>query len=390
MLVGMPCVTREKKTIKNKAIQQIIMEKHLNTVIAGSGCYLPPRVVKNDHFLSTEFYDTDGKRIERTNEDIVEKFRELVGITERRYVEDGVNNSDMAAEAARRAIESWGGDPETLDYVIVAHNYADIPETTYCSEMVPSVSARVKHKLGIKNRQCIPYDMIFGCPGWLQGVILAHHLIQARLAHNILVVGSDTLSRICDPHDRDQMIFSDGAGAVVLTGEESDKKYGVLSTATLSDTGEESDYLKGSPSVNPDYSGPRRTVIRMAGRKVYEYVLRNVPGAIKSALDQAGLTLDEMAKMIIHQANEKMDEAVFIRLRRLYPGCKKESKEFMPMSLSFLGNSSVATIPTLYDLIAREQLPEHRFHAGDNVILTSVGAGMSINAVIYRFPDNWK
>ena len=106
------------------------MEKHLNTVIAGSGCYLPPRVVKNDHFLSTEFYDTDGKRIERTNEDIVEKFRELVGITERRYVEDGVNNSDMAAEAARRAIEAWGGDPETLDYVIVAHNYADIPETT--------------------------------------------------------------------------------------------------------------------------------------------------------------------------------------------------------------------------------------------------------------------
>lgn len=131
-------------------------------------------------------------------------------------------------------------------------------------------------------------------------------------------------------------------------------------------------------------------MIRMAGRKVYEYVLKNVPAAIKVAMDAAGLTLDDMAKMIIHQANEKMDEAVFTRLRRLYPGCKKESKEFMPMSLSFLGNSSVATVPTLYDLISRGQLPDHHFHGSDNIILTSVGAGMSINAVIYRFPENWK
>lgn len=363
------------------------MEKYLNTVIAGSGSYLPPKVIENDYFLSTEFYDVDGTRIDRTNEDIIEKFRELVGITERRYAEDGVNNSDMAAMAAEKAIERWGGSKEDLDYIIVAHNYADIPETTFCSELVPSVSARVKHKLGIKNSRCIPYDMVFGCPGWVQGVILAHQLMQARLAKNILVVGSDTLSRICDPHDRDQMIFSDGAGAVVLTAEESDKKYGVLSTASVSDTGEETDYLKGGPSVNPDYQGPRRTMIRMAGRKVYEYVLKKVPGAIKEAMDQAGLVLDDMSKMIIHQANEKMDEAVFTRLRRLYPGSKKESKEFMPMSLSFLGNSSVATVPTLYDLICQGRFPEHQFNPGDNIILTSVGAGMSINAVIYRFPD---
>lgn len=366
------------------------MEKYLNTVITGSGCYLPPRVITNDYFLDAEFYDTEGKKIERTNQDIIEKFRDLVGITERRYVEDSMNNSDMAAQAALKAIEDWGGDKDELDYVIVAHNYADIPQQTYCSEMVPSVSARVKHKLGIRNNRCVPYDMIFGCPGWVQGVILAHQLIQGRIARHILVVGSDTLSRICDPHDRDRMIFSDGAGAVVLSAQESDHRCGILATATQSDTGDESDYLKGGPSLNPDYDGPRRTMIRMAGRKVYEYVLKNVPGAIKSAMDQAGLMLDDMAKMIIHQANEKMDEAVFTRLRRLYPGCKKESREFMPMSLSFLGNSSVATIPTLYDLISRGQLPGHVFHPSDNVIFTSVGAGMNINAVIYRFPDEIK
>lgn len=366
------------------------MEKYLNTVITGSGCYLPTRVITNDYFLDAEFYDTEGKKIDRTNQDIIEKFRDLVGITERRYVEDTMNNSDMACQAALKAIEDWGGDKDELDYVIVAHNYADIPQQTYCSEMVPSVSARVKHKLGIRNNRCVPYDMIFGCPGWVQGIILAHQLIQARVARHILVVGSDTLSRICDPHDRDRMIFSDGAGAVVLSAQESDRRYGILATATQSDTGEESDYLKGGPSLNPDYDGPRRTMIRMAGRKVYEYVLKNVPGAIKSAMDQAGLVLDDMAKMIIHQANEKMDEAVFTRLRRLYPGCKKESREFMPMSLSFLGNSSVATVPTLYDLISKGQLPGHVFHPSDNVIFTSVGAGMNINAVIYRFPDEIK
>ena len=366
------------------------MEKHLNTVIVGSGCYLPERVITNDYFLDAEFYDIDGKKIERTNEDIIEKFRDLVGVTERRYARDGVNNSDMAAAAAEKAIEDWGGDREDLDYVIVAHNYADIPETTFCSEIVPSVSARVKHKLGIRNNRCLPYDMVFGCPGWVQGVILGHQLIQAGIARNILVAGSDTLSRICDPHDRDRMIFSDGAGAVILSARQADTKYGVLSTASQSDTGEESDYLKGGPSLNPDDPGPRRTMIRMAGRKVYEYVLKNVPGAIKSALDDAGLVLDDMAKMIVHQANEKMDEAIFTRLRRLYPGCKKESREFMPMSLSFLGNSSVATVPTLYDLISKKQLPGHTFHPSDNIIFASVGAGMSINAVIYRFPDEIK
>ena len=100
------------------------MEKHLNTVIVGSGCYLPERVITNDYFLDAEFYDIDGKKIERTNEDIIEKFRDLVGVTERRYARDGVNNSDMAAAAAEKAIEDWGGDREDLDYVIVAHNYA--------------------------------------------------------------------------------------------------------------------------------------------------------------------------------------------------------------------------------------------------------------------------
>ena len=172
------------------------------------------------------------------------------------------------------------------------------------------------------------YDMIFGCPGWVQGVILGHQFIQAGLAKNILVIGSDTLSRAYDPHDRDSMIFADGAGAVVLSAIEDSKKYGVLSTAVQSDNGDEIEYLKGGPSLNPDYAGKRPSMIRMAGRKVYEYVLKNVPAAIKEAMDKAGVELQDTEKMLIHQANEKMDEAVFLRLKRLYRGCTHESKDF--------------------------------------------------------------
>ena len=128
-------------------------------------------------------------------------------------------------------------------------------------------------------------------------------------------------------------------------------------------------------------------MIRMAGRKVYEYVLRNVPAAIKSALDSAELSLSQVSKLIIHQANEKMDEAVFIRLKRLYKDCKAESRDFMPMSLPFLGNSSVATVPTLFDLVSRGKMEGHVFNPSDNIILASVGAGMNINTVVYRFPD---
>ncbi|MDD4820306.1 MAG: ketoacyl-ACP synthase III, partial [Flavobacteriales bacterium] len=260
------------------------MKKFLNTVIVGSGSYLPERVVTNDYFMNAEFYDANNERIPRSNEDIIEKFRELVGITERRYAENHINNSDMATIAGAAAIEDWGGDKNTLDYVIVAHNYGDMHQGVHFTEIVPNMAARVKHKLGITNNKCIPYDMIFGCPGWVQGTILAHQFIQSKLAKNVLVIGSDTLSRAYDPCDRDSMIFADGAGAVVISGIEDDKKYGILSTSMQSDCGEEIDYLKGGPSLNPNYDGPRRSMIRMAGRKVYEYVLKNVPAAIKAAL----------------------------------------------------------------------------------------------------------
>ena len=121
----------------------------------------------------------------------------------------------------------------------------------------------------------------------------------------------------------------------------------------------------------------------MDGRKIYEYSLNNVPAAMKIAMDKSGVPAEELKKIIIHQANEKMNEAIVVRFIRQ---CKlsKTSAELMPMSIKELGNSSVATIPTLYDLLLRNKVENHKIYKGDIIMFASVGAGMNINAIVYR------
>ena len=123
--------------------------------------------------------------------------------------------------------------------------------------------------------------------------------------------------------------------------------------------------------------------IKMKGRKVYEYALKHVPSAMKLCLDQAGVDISQVSKILIHQANEKMDEEILNRLFGLY-GITKIPAGIMPMSIQSLGNSSVATIPTLYHLIRKGEMPEHEIKENDIIIFASVGAGMNINAVCYR------
>lgn len=124
--------------------------------------------------------------------------------------------------------------------------------------------------------------------------------------------------------------------------------------------------------------------IKMNGRKVYEFALNQVPLAIKAALDKAAVPISQISKVLIHQANEKMDNAILERLFQLY-GVSEIPKNIMPMTIGWLGNSSVATIPTMLDLILKGNLPNHEINAGDKVIIASVGAGMNINAVVYQF-----
>jgi 3-oxoacyl-[acyl-carrier-protein] synthase-3 len=123
--------------------------------------------------------------------------------------------------------------------------------------------------------------------------------------------------------------------------------------------------------------------IKMKGRKVYEYALKHVPLAMKACLEQSGVHLSEVNKILIHQANEKMDEEIVNRLYSLY-GYDKPAEGIMPMSIQWLGNSSVATIPTLYHMIMKGEMAEHEIKKGDVILFASVGAGMNINAVCYR------
>ena len=348
--------------------------------ITGVGSYIPTEIEKNDAFHNHQFLNADGSSIDNENTVIVEKFKEITGISERRYASPELTTSDMSFYAAEKAIKNAGIDKEEIDYIILAHNFGDVKHGTIQSDMVPCIAARVKHNLRIKNPKCVAYDLIFGCPGWLEGVIQANAFIKAGIAKKVLVIGSETLSRVVDKHDRDSMIFSDGAGATIIEASESAKD-GILAHETASFTYDEVHYLNFAKTFNKELVEDTR-YIKMNGRKIYEFALTEVPKAMKTCLDNSGESIDNLKKIVIHQANEKMDEAIAKRFYRLY---KKQVPEgVMPMSIHKLGNSSVATIPTLYDLILQHKLEGHEINKGDVIMFASVGAGMNINAIVYK------
>ena len=297
-----------------------------------------------------------------------------------RYAEDHLTSSDIGSIAAERAIANANIDPETIDYIIVAHNFGDVKSNTIQSDILPCLASRIKHNLRIKNPKCVAYDILFGCPGWVEGVIQAQAFIKARMAKRCLVIGTETLSRVVDKHDRDSMIYSDGAGASIV--EASDEEGGILAHETASFTYDEAYYLFFGNSNNQDLCRDTR-YIKMHGRKIYEFALNNVPAAMKACLDNSGIDISEVKKVLIHQANEKMDEAIIKRFYRLYK--TKEPEGIMPMSIHKLGNSSVATVPTLFDLIRNNKLENHSINKGDVIIFASVGAGMHINAIVYKY-----
>lgn len=352
----------------------------LRSVITGTGSYIPTVIKKNSDFISQEFYAEDNSLIPQTSK-IIDKFEKITGISERRYVTSDLRTSDIAAIAARLALEDSNIDPERLDLIIVAHNFGDVTDARLQIDTVPSLANRVKHILKIKNPACIAFDTLFGCPGWLLGVMQADAFFKGGSAKNALVIGAETLSRIFDVRDRDSMIFSDGAGAVVMEYRESEDS-GILSSSALSHSTEEICFLSMGEPYGPDTDNSTH-YMKMKGRKVYEYALTHVPEAMKQCLEKSGIPIAELKKIIIHQANEKMDEAIVHAMYRLF-GIDQPPEHIMPMCIQFLGNSSVATIPTLYDLVLKGKMENQRLNKGDVVLFASVGAGMNINAVCYR------
>jgi 3-oxoacyl-[acyl-carrier-protein] synthase-3 len=352
----------------------------MNIKISGIGSYIPEKSVSNTDFSEHVFLNEDGSPFGYPNEVVVNKFKSITGIENRRYANDQYTSSDLGYFAAKRAIENANIDPETIDYIIFAHNFGDVKHGTIQSDMLPSLATRVKHKLQIQNPKCVAYDLLFGCPGWIEGVLQANAFIKSGMAKRCLVIGSETLSRVVDDHDRDSMIYSDGAGAAIL--ETSNDESGMLSYESATFANDEAGYLFFGKSYNPDLD-PDTKYIKMYGRKIYEFALSNVPSAMKSCLDKSGLNIDDVKKILIHQANEKMDEAIVHRFYKLYE--KTPPKDVMPMSIHDLGNSSVATVPTLFDQVLQGKIENQEINKGDILIFASVGAGMNINAFVYRY-----
>ena len=354
----------------------------IDSVITGTGSYIPKLVKKNSDFLGDAFLNQDGTPFEYDNKIIIEKFEAITGISERRYARPELTSSDLGYFAALKAIEDAKMDAEELDYIILAHNFGDVKSSTIQSDILPSLASRVKHRLGIKNPNCVAYDILFGCPGWVQGVIQAEAFIKSGIAKKCLVIGTETLSRVLDPHDRDSMIYSDGAGACIVEAVEGNSNSGILSHADQTDALDECYYLFFGSSYDK-LKDPNIRYIKMFGRKIYEYGLNKVPLAMKTALDKSGIDISEVKKIFIHQANEKMDEAIIKRFYRLYKLNAPEG--VMPMSIHRLGNSSVATVPTLFDMVKHGKIENQEINKGDVVIFASVGAGMNINAIVYRY-----
>ena len=351
----------------------------MNIKITGSGSYIPTEKVTNLDFAKHSFLNEDGSVFPYSNEVVAEKFLEITGIEERRYVSDNLVTSDIALIAAQKAIEDAKIDPETLDYIIFAHNFGNVKHGAIQADAVPTLASRVKQKLRIKNPYCVAYDMLFGCPGWIEGVIQAQAYIKAGMAKKCLVIGAETLSRVVDIHDRDSMIYSDGAGATII--EATEEEGGIISHATATYATDEADYLFFGNSFNKELDEDVR-YIKMYGRKIYEFALNNVPNAMKLCLEKSGYQITDVKKVLIHQANEKMDEAIIHRFFKLYNQTPPEG--VMPMSIHKLGNSSVATVPTLYDLIVNGKIENQKLNKGDVIIFASVGAGMNINAIVYK------
>jgi 3-oxoacyl-[acyl-carrier-protein] synthase-3 len=354
----------------------------ITSYISGTGSYIPTVVKDNSSFLDNTFYDAQKKALPYGNDIVIEKFLEITGIESRRYAKDEMNTSDIGTIAAQRALEDAGIDAESIDQIIVAHNFGDVSKNNQQSDILPSIASRIKHHLKIKNPSCVAYDILFGCPGWIQGVIQADSYIKSGTAKNCLVIGTETLSRVVDTHDRDSMIYSDGAGACVVSKKETKDEIGILSFASESHTYDEAYYLRYGESFEPNKED-HLLYIKMDGRKIYEFALKNVPLAMKACLDASGHDIHQIKKILIHQANEKMDFAIIQRFFKLY-GIRDVPKSIMPMSIHKLGNSSVATVPTLYDLIRKNECSGHAIDAGDLLLFASVGAGMHINAFVYQ------
>ncbi|MFZ9046279.1 MAG: 3-oxoacyl-ACP synthase III family protein [Cyclobacteriaceae bacterium] len=352
---------------------------YTNSYIESTGSYIPKSLIKNEAFLERIFKGKKGEVLQKSTVDVVEKLEEITQIQERRY-EMTEDTSFMAVEAGRAALEDSAFDEETIGGIIVAHNFGNIKQGSHQGHMIPNLAALVKHHMGIKNSRCFAFDVLYGCPGWLLALQQAHQHLQTQAATSVLVIGVESLSRVVNPRDVDSMLFGDGAGAVVLAAEKTATKRGIIGYDNFSDCVNEAYFLKMSKAID---SQDEHLFIDMAGRSVFKYAVTRMPQLITELLQRLSIPVKDIKQFLFHQANGKMLEAIGQQISKLHDNICISHK--VPMTLQQLGNTSVATIPTMLDLMKRGKMKGFQFETGEKVVMASVGAGMHVNCMVYQY-----
>lgn len=322
--------------------------------ILGTGAYAPERILTN-HDLE--------KLVETSDEWI----RERTGIRERRIAAEGETTSDMAAAAARRALEMAGLTAADLDMIIVGTISGDVP--------MPACAVFVQKKLGAGS---VPsFDVSAACAGFLYGLSIADQFIRSGMMKRVLVVGVELLSRILNWKDRTTcVLFGDGAGAVVLGPAEDDGR-GVLSTRLYTDsTLAESLCIPAGGSkepLTPQALAENRNKVFMVGGDIFKVAVKNLTAASRSALTDAGLSASDVSWVVPHQANLRIISQVAQRL--------DIPLERFVLNIERYGNTSSASIPIALD----EGVRSGRIRPNDTVLMCALGAGISWGSALVRF-----
>jgi 3-oxoacyl-[acyl-carrier-protein] synthase-3 len=322
--------------------------------IIGTGSYAPEKVVTNADL---------EKRVQTSDAWIVER----TGIRERRMAAPGENTSDMALQAARRALDMAGLKPEQLDGIIVGTISPDMP--------MPACAAFLQHKLGAKR--CFAFDVSAACAGSLFGLSIASQYIATGQAKRLLVVGVELLTRLIDWDDRNTcVLFGDAAGAMIVAPS-ADGNRGILSTHIHTD-GSAKDILsiRGGGSMHPaseEMLKQKLNKVSMNGREVFKFAVRSLTEALGEAFEHNHVTAGDVTHVIAHQANTRILDAVLERVGI------PSSKAFV--NIAKYGNTSSASLPMTLDEANRAG----KLRPNDTIAMMAIGAGMSWGSGLVRW-----
>ena len=322
--------------------------------IAGTGSYIPSRVVTNDDLA--KIVDTSDEWI-----------RKRVGIRERRYAAEGEASSDMAAEAARRALESAQLKSEDLDMIVVGTVTGDM--------QLPACAAFVQQKLSC--REIPAFDVAAACAGFIFALATADSFIRMGTARNVLVIGVEALTRITNFQDRNTcVLFGDGAGAVILTRVE-DADGGMLLGTSLYTDGTLSDALQvpaGGSKEPLTHEGidAHRNKIFMNGQEVFKAAVRRLTSSAQTAMQQVGLNPEKVDWVVPHQANLRILNQIAARIGIPY--------DRFVLNIENRGNTSSASVPIALD----EATSDGRIKPGHIVLMCALGAGISWGSALVR------